>query len=129
MRADFVRYVEGGGGVVAMHAANNAFTEWPEYNRMTGLGGWYGRTEKAGPYVYFKDDKLVRKAERPQRGLGRERGPVEEDDAGGRVGGGRGHPGSVLLVGSSGQRRRTFSTGFRRSRWASGMPDPRSGRR
>jgi uncharacterized protein len=24
------------------------------------LGGWFGRTEKAGPYVYFKDDKLVR---------------------------------------------------------------------
>src|SRR5215813_155114 len=31
-------YVRGGGGLVIYHAANNAFLEWPEYNRMIGLG-------------------------------------------------------------------------------------------
>ena len=46
---DFEAYVNGGGGFVPVHAANNAFPEWPEYNRMIGLGGWYGRTEKSGP--------------------------------------------------------------------------------
>jgi uncharacterized protein len=58
--ADFVEYLRGGGGFVSMHAANNAFYDWPEYNEAIGLGGWFGRTEKAGPYVYYKEDKLVR---------------------------------------------------------------------
>jgi uncharacterized protein len=31
-------YVRGGGGLVVFHAANNAFLEWPEFNRMIGLG-------------------------------------------------------------------------------------------
>jgi type 1 glutamine amidotransferase len=31
-------YVRGGGGLVVFHAANNAFLNWPEYNRMIGLG-------------------------------------------------------------------------------------------
>ncbi|WP_337173302.1 ThuA domain-containing protein [Paludisphaera sp.] len=31
-------YVAGGGGLVVMHAANNAFPEWPAYNEMIGLG-------------------------------------------------------------------------------------------
>jgi len=31
-------YLRGGGGFVVFHAANNAFLEWPEYNRMIGLG-------------------------------------------------------------------------------------------
>ena len=56
----FVDYLKNGGGFVSVHAANNSFAEWPEYNEAIGLGGWYGRTEKAGPYVYFKDNKLVR---------------------------------------------------------------------
>ncbi len=46
-------FVSGGGGLVTVHAANNSFPEWAEYNRMIGLGGWGGRTEKNGPYVYF----------------------------------------------------------------------------
>jgi len=31
-------YLRGGGGMVVFHAANNAFLQWPEYNRMIGLG-------------------------------------------------------------------------------------------
>jgi type 1 glutamine amidotransferase len=34
-------YVSNGGGLVIVHAANNAFTEWAEYNKMIGLG-WRG---------------------------------------------------------------------------------------
>ena len=60
LQADFVRYVEGGGGFVCYHAASNAFADWPEYNRICPLGGWYGRDVRWGPYAYFRDDKLVR---------------------------------------------------------------------
>jgi hypothetical protein len=38
VREDFVRFVESGGGAVMVHAANNPFPEWPEFNRMIGLG-------------------------------------------------------------------------------------------
>ncbi len=33
-----VDYIREGGGLVVLHAANNAFLEWPEYNEMIGLG-------------------------------------------------------------------------------------------
>jgi type 1 glutamine amidotransferase len=52
-------YVAGGGGFVPVHAANNSFPEWPEYNKMIGLGGWGGRNEKHGPYLRFRDGKVV----------------------------------------------------------------------
>ena len=54
----FLDYVKNGGGVVIYHAANNAFPGWKEYNEMIGLGGWGDRTEKDGPYVYYKNDEL-----------------------------------------------------------------------
>ncbi len=54
-------FVARGGGFVSVHAANNSFPEWPAYNKMIGLGGWGGRNEKSGPYVYYDaDGKLVR---------------------------------------------------------------------
>jgi type 1 glutamine amidotransferase len=54
-------FVTRGGGLVTVHAANNSFAEWKAYNRMIGLGGWGGRNEKSGPYVYYdKAGKLVR---------------------------------------------------------------------
>jgi type 1 glutamine amidotransferase len=31
-------YVAKGGGLYVFHSANNAFSDWPEYNRMIGLG-------------------------------------------------------------------------------------------
>ncbi len=57
-----IDYVRGGGGLVIVHAANNSFGDWPEYNAMIGLGGWGGRNEKSGPYVRFIDGKFVRDA-------------------------------------------------------------------
>lgn len=56
----FVKYVREGGGVVVYHAADNAFSQWEDYNRICALGGWEGRNEKAGPYVYWSDGKLVK---------------------------------------------------------------------
>ncbi|MEM1108744.1 MAG: ThuA domain-containing protein [Planctomycetota bacterium] len=54
-------YMENGGGFVVVHAASNSFGQWDEYNRMIGLGGWGGRNEKSGPYVYYNmEGELVR---------------------------------------------------------------------
>ena len=55
-----VEYVKNGGGFVSVHAADNSFPEWKEYNEMIGVGGWGGRNEKSGPYVRFRDGQIVR---------------------------------------------------------------------
>ncbi len=55
-RSSFIEYMKSGGGLVVVHAADNAFGNWREYNEMIGLGGWGGRNEKSGPYVYFDAD-------------------------------------------------------------------------
>lgn len=52
----FVAYVRGGGGFVSVHAADNAFSNWPEYNEMIGVGGWEGRNEKSGPYLRLRNN-------------------------------------------------------------------------
>jgi type 1 glutamine amidotransferase len=56
----FEGYVRGGGGVVVYHAADNAFPDWPEYNKIIGLGGWGNRNEKDGPYVRWRNDSIIR---------------------------------------------------------------------
>lgn len=54
-------YMSSGGGFVSVHAANNSFPDWLEYNKMIGLGGWGDRTEKDGPYVYYTNKgELIR---------------------------------------------------------------------
>ncbi len=58
--AAFVDYVKNGGGVVVYHASCMAFPEWEEYNKIIGLGGWGGRNEKSGPYVYYRRNEIVR---------------------------------------------------------------------
>ena len=55
----FLQYVRNGGGVVVYHAADNAFADWDEFNRIIALGGWEGRNEKHGPYCYWDDGGLV----------------------------------------------------------------------
>lgn len=59
-RQAFVEYIRKGGGLVCVHAADNSFPDWPEYNEMIGLGGWGGRNEKSGPYIRIRDGKIVR---------------------------------------------------------------------
>lgn len=63
VRKEFVDYVRNGGGFVSVHAANNSFPDWTEYNQMIGVGGWGGRNEKSGPYVRFKDGKIVKQTD------------------------------------------------------------------
>jgi type 1 glutamine amidotransferase len=68
-----VEYVHGGGGFVVVHAANNSFGDWKEYNEIIGLGGWGGRSEKSGPYVYLNEkSELVRDT---TKGSGGHHGP------------------------------------------------------
>jgi uncharacterized protein len=59
-KADFLKFARSGGGVVIVHAADNAFAKWPEYNELIGVGGWGGRTEKDGPYIRVKDGQVVK---------------------------------------------------------------------
>ena len=59
LKASFEAYMTGGGGLVAVHAADNAFAGWRAFNEMTGVGGWRARNEQAGPYWFFRDGKLV----------------------------------------------------------------------
>ena len=60
-QAAFEDFVRGGGGFVSVHAADNSFPEWKAYNQMIGLGGWGGRDERSGPYVYYDNDgELIR---------------------------------------------------------------------
>lgn len=60
-QAQFEKFIQKGGGLVVIHAADNSFPQWPAYNQMIGIGGWGDRTEKDGPYVYYNDEgKLIR---------------------------------------------------------------------
>jgi type 1 glutamine amidotransferase len=65
-------YVEEGGGLVIVHAANNAFPGWPAWNQMIGLG-W--RNNNFGPRVHLDNDGeevRVSKGEGPGAGHGRQ---------------------------------------------------------
>lgn len=57
---NFVKYAQNGGGIVIYHAADNPFPDWDEYSKICALGGWEGRDEKSGPYVYWKDGELFK---------------------------------------------------------------------
>ncbi len=64
----FIDYVRSGGGVVAIHAANNAFTGWKEFEQMLGLL-WRGKGY--GESLYVDDDgNVVREAPGEGRGMG-----------------------------------------------------------
>lgn len=58
-RRAFVNYVRGGGGVVVVHATDNAFGKWKEFNEIIGLGAWGGRDERSGPLVRWREGKIV----------------------------------------------------------------------
>jgi type 1 glutamine amidotransferase len=59
LRTPFEQFVKNGGGLVVVHAADNAFPQWPAWNQMTGVGGWRGRTEAAGPRWFYQDGKIA----------------------------------------------------------------------
>ena len=65
VQKEFVEYVKNGGGTVLVHAANNAFRNWQEYNDMIGIGwrpGNYGKAikidPKSGRAIEVSNDKL-----------------------------------------------------------------------
>jgi len=59
VKASFEKYMQEGGGLVVIHAANNSWGDWDEYNKMIGLGGWGGRDVNTGPYVYYDDEDKI----------------------------------------------------------------------
>jgi type 1 glutamine amidotransferase len=59
LKSSFEDFVQGGGGLVAVHAADNAFPGWTAFNEMIGVGGWRNRTESAGPFWFLKDGRVV----------------------------------------------------------------------
>ena len=59
LKTSFEQYVREGGALVVVHASDNAFPAWPAFNEMIGVGGWRGRTEKAGPYWFVRDGTLA----------------------------------------------------------------------
>jgi len=72
----FEKYVAGGGGFVSVHAADNSWGDWTEFNKMIALGGWGDRTEKDGPFVYYNNEgKIVRD---PSPGSAGKHGPQNE---------------------------------------------------
>lgn len=58
-RQSFEDYMASGGGLVLIHAADNAFPEWHAFQQMAGVGGWRGRTEAAGPKLRWRDGQAV----------------------------------------------------------------------
>lgn len=72
----FEKYMQKGGGLVVIHAADNSFPQWTDYNKMIGIGGWGDRSEKDGPYVYYNNDgQLIKDS---AEGKGGSHGPQHE---------------------------------------------------
>ncbi len=58
-KSSFINYMKNGGGLVTIHAANNAWGNWDEYNKMLGLGAWGGRDASTGPYIFYNDEEKI----------------------------------------------------------------------
>lgn len=58
-------FMKAGGGFVSVHAADNSFPDWLEYNKMIGIGGWGDRNEKNGPYVYYTNEGELTRDDTP----------------------------------------------------------------
>jgi uncharacterized protein len=59
-KASLIDFVEGGGGFVVVHAANNSSGDWDDYNRLIGMGGWGGRTPGHGCHMRLLDEAWVK---------------------------------------------------------------------
>ncbi len=66
IRTGFEDFVKKGGGLVIVHAANNAFPGWEAYNKMIGVGS--NRPQEKGPMIYYDEaeGKVVRDNSRGQ---------------------------------------------------------------
>lgn len=56
----FENWVKQGGGFVSVHAADNAFRKWENYQEMIAVGGWGGRESGPGiPVARWRDGRMV----------------------------------------------------------------------
>lgn len=69
-RVDFERYMREGGGMFALHSANNAFAGWEEYSRMLGLA-W--RKKDYGFALKITEDESIERIP-PGQGAGTSHG-------------------------------------------------------
>jgi type 1 glutamine amidotransferase len=60
-RQNMEHYMQSGGGLVVIHATDNAFAHWIEFNQMIGIGGWGGRTPDWGPYIYYDNNGVLQR--------------------------------------------------------------------
>lgn len=74
VKAALESYLRGGGGMYVYHGGNNSFPEWPEYNRMIGMG-W--RPVDYGKAVHIVDGRL----EEIPAGVGKKTGHGPRFDA------------------------------------------------
>ncbi|HVT30128.1 MAG TPA: ThuA domain-containing protein [Lacipirellulaceae bacterium] len=58
-RTAFEDYMRNGGGLVIVHAADNSFPRWVEFNKMIGVGGWGNRTQDSGPMIRWRNGKQI----------------------------------------------------------------------
>jgi type 1 glutamine amidotransferase len=58
VQRSFEEFVRNGGGFYCFHEANNSFSQWPEYNRMIGLG-WRGKDY--GTAIIVNPDESLQK--------------------------------------------------------------------
>jgi len=59
LKTSFENFVKNGGGLVVVHASDNAFPQWTAFNEMAGVGGWRDRNESTGPFWYVRDGRVV----------------------------------------------------------------------
>lgn len=75
-KQSFETYMNTGGGLVVVHAANNSFGDWDAFNKMIGVGGWGDRPHDGQFQLYYnKEDQLVRA---PSDGAESSHGPEME---------------------------------------------------
>jgi hypothetical protein len=53
------KYLQGGGGLVALPAAEAAFPEWTEFNLMLGVSGAANRDQSAGPIWFYHEGNMA----------------------------------------------------------------------
>ena len=75
VQLEFEKFVQNGGGVLVFHSGNNAFPDWPAYNRMIGIG-W--RNKDQGVAITLDNhERIVRIPSGKGEGTGHEvRGEV-----------------------------------------------------
>jgi hypothetical protein len=53
------KFLQAGGGLVALPSADAAFPMWPEYNLMLGVSGASNRDKSAGPIWFYHDGNMA----------------------------------------------------------------------